>query len=754
MQIEGRATAKNHIYVILMIFVVFFICLSPNLYSQNTSTNKNSFTLKKNSQGEVGIDVSGVGLASVDQGYPVVIEIYENDSVIKKIASGYTSSKATESGVEGRVEIKVSETATIVVSDSWSWAEGVLGLARKLEVKGEDKRAFMSGIILTTKNKVARAEVDYFVPGMIYGSTDNITVSAIGGRDTFESGGGRIWIREDRMPAPLLAVRFKDNSSIAVLDPAPDGRTTKEDSHDIESVTLVDERFRFGAVGAEYIDDKLACGFWFPGTEGEITYKGNTYPDGQMKKWRRRYHPLKDGLTQKYRVMFRFGAEQSLSDLYKDSWRWAWERLEPPVKKNNIDLARTCLIKMLAEEVIVYKDRAGIPNYVSCSPMDPVYVRDNHAVFGFTGKNLESAYFLLRGSYESKFPQRDKLRELGRQIIDSFCVLKMNPPAGEGFHIFSGEPVLAIRHLRHGPKGAYLRSLGDGMKTATRAYLLERQHGREHKEWLDWLVSFGDWLLTKQNFDGSFPRKFAAGSGEVMDPSPTTSYNVVPFLVLLSEASGAEKYLKGAIKAAEYAWAEGQKNGIFIGGTIDNPNVIDKEAGTLSLEGYLILYEKTRDDKWLERAKIAGNFAESWIYLWDVPMPEDEDNSKLHWKKGVSTIGLQLISTGHSLVDEYMAFDADEYAKLWSYTKDPHYYEVALILLHNTKNMMAVPGRNYDLNGPGWQQEHWSLAPLRGFGLHRGWLPWVTCSHLNGIYGIMDFDSELYKMLIRGIKPF
>jgi len=135
-------------------------------------------------------------------------------------------------------------------------------------------------------------------------------------------------------------------------------------------------------------------------------------------------------------------------------------------------------------------------------------------------------------------------------------------------------------------------------------------------------------------------------------------------------------------------------------------------------------------------------------------MPEDEDNSKLHWKKGVSTIGLQLISTGHSLVDEYMAFDADEYAKLWSYTKDPHYYEVALILLHNTKNMMAVPGRNYDLNGSGWQQEHWSLAPLRGFGLHRGWLPWVTCSHLNGIYSIMDFDVELSKKLVKGIRPF
>jgi len=66
---------------------------------------------------------------------------------------------------------------------------------------------------------------------------------------------------------------------------------------------------------------------------------------------------------------------------------------------------------------------------------------------------------------------------------------------------------------------------------------------------------------------------------------------------------------------------------------------------------------------------------------------------------------------------------------------------------------MALPDRPYDLNGPGWQQEHWSLAPLRGFGLHRGWLPWVSCAHLNGIYGIIDFDPKLYEKLAAGDRP-
>ena len=139
----------------------------------------------------------------------------------------------------------------------------------------------------------------------------------------------------------------------------------------------------------------------------------------------------------------------------------------------------------------------------------------------------------------------------------------------------------------------------------------------------------------------------------------------------------------------------------FTGGTIDNPDVLDKEADTLSLEAYLALYETTKESKWLDRAKAAADFAETWIYAWNVPMPADADDKTLHWKKGVPTVGLQLISTGHSLADAYMAFDADEYAKLFRYTGDRHYLDVAKLLLHNTLAMTALPGRTYDLRGSG-----------------------------------------------------
>ena len=172
------------------------------------------------------------------------------------------------------------------------------------------------------------------------------------------------------------------------------------------------------------------------------------------------------------------------------------------------------------------------------------------------------------------------------------------------------------------------------------------------------------------------------------------------------------------------------------------------------MEAFLSLYESTQDPMWLERAQAAGDFAESWIWIWNVPMPLDADDTQLHWKKGVPTIGLQGITAlGPGGVDEYLDWAVPSYAKLYKYTKDEHYLDVARILLHNTKAMVAIPGRQYDLKGIGWQQEHWRMGPGgpgRGVGGHRFWLPWVSANHLYGITGLEEFDPELYRQLSQG----
>ncbi len=264
------------------------------------------------------------------------------------------------------------------------------------------------------------------------------------------------------------------------------------------------------------------------------------------------------------------------------------------------------------------------------------------------------------------------------------------------------------------------------------------------------MKQYVDWLILQQRADGSFPRRWVAGSNEVAEPTGTVSYCPVPLLVIMSEETGDPKYKDAAIRAAEYVWTNFGSHGFFVGGASDNPNITDKEAGMLSMEAFLSLYDSTKEPKWLERAQTAATFAESWIWIWTVPMPLDANDAQLHWKKSAPAIGFQGITAMNSgSVDEYLDWAVPSYAKLYNLTKDPHYLDVARVLLHDTKSMVALPGRQYDMRGIGWQQEGWSMSPgsRRGVGGHRFWLPWVSANHLYGITGLEEYDPALFKEL-------
>jgi hypothetical protein len=732
---------------LIFIVVVFFCPIADysevnHLQRQIGKVGPGADFLAIQQHGKWGLQVSGAGMASVVQPKPVSVELYQSPDKIVERTTSYDDLDIHLRTAIGRSVVRYLNVS-FIVEDRWRIEGEVLRLTRKVTVRGTADAGFLTAITFNHHEKSPRSAVDYFAPGMIYGSPDHLSAAAIGGSDTYgPSGHGNVQIREDRLPAPMFGVHFADGSAFTVLDPSPQGGTTREDSHDTVVKTMVDSRFSFGAVGVHLADGQQEQGFWFPGTEGEVTYRGDTYPGGQLHQWRRRYHPIKDGFTQKYSVDFRFTAGEAFPAYYRQAWRWAFDVLKPPVVWQDIPVIQRSIVDLLANKVETIGDRSGIPNFVMASGSDTS--PDRRAIMGFTGKNLESAEMLLadaQSDHDAVRATHD--RELGIAILNSFLRLRMNPPIGEGFDINTGEPRLAIDRDHR----VYLRSFGDDMKAIMRAYRREKAHGQQHPDWLAWTSQFADWLLSQQQAGGGFPRAWKPETGEVADASPASSYNPIPFLMILSQETSDHKYLEAAERAGEFAWTNGQSKGQFVGGTIDNPDVLDKEAGTLSNEAYLALYSATHEKKWLDRARGAADYAETFIYLWNVPMPPDDDNAQLQWKMGVPTYGTQLIATGHSLVDDYMAFDVDEYARLAVWSGDDHYMEVAKLLLFDTKEMIAVPGRTFDLKGTGWQQEHWSFAPVRGFGLHRGWLPWVATSQLKGIIGLREFDPKLFLTL-------
>jgi hypothetical protein len=150
-----------------------------------------------------------------------------------------------------------------------------------------------------------------------------------------------------------------------------------------------------------------------------------------------------------------------------------------------------------------------------------------------------------------------------------------------------------------------------------------------------------------------------------------------------------------AVHAAEYVWENWGSRGLYAGGTSDNPNYADKEAGMLSIEAFLSLYESTKEQKWLERAKAAADFTETWIWIWDLPMPLDADDDQLHWKKGVPIIGLQGIATRARRRRGYVyVVVCALLRKVVSLHERPPLPRRCSDFLHGNKSMIALPGRH------------------------------------------------------------
>jgi len=72
-------------------------------------------------------------------------------------------------------------------------------------------------------------------------------------------------IREDRLPAPLLAAYFQDGSSLAVSQSESSWRHDRRRCPRRDRRSLVDERFQFGAI-ARREGGEIRLGYWFPGT--------------------------------------------------------------------------------------------------------------------------------------------------------------------------------------------------------------------------------------------------------------------------------------------------------------------------------------------------------------------------------------------------------------------------------------------------------------------------------------------------------
>ncbi len=729
--------------------------------------------------GAWGIEISGGTAPRFTQQQPAQIEVFAGGENARQLGAGYQSVQKQGDAVVATAKVAGDGPAAFAVEDRWTVSDAVLSLSRKVSVTAAEPNAgFYSAIRLTTAPTVKWEDVNCLVPGLIYGN------SARGGRGgALAAGARRYSLREDVLSAPMISVLFQDGNWAAVIDLAPKGDTTQAETTASGATAIIDNRIRFGALGVQEVPGGGAeLGFWLPGTTvGSAGGFGRRGGAAGASAVQRRYHPVQAGFAQSYQVAFRFGKSETFRDMERETWRWAWTSLKPKATPVDIELVRQSLADHLADRVVVVNDRAGVPfvidavsgkpgsfrpggrqrgqpnpevaNWAKSHGIDADPAADElelwpKIIMGFCGKNVEVADQLLIEADRDSSERGQRMRKLGMTIIESMIrIVPMSPaPAGEGFDIRTGQAG-AVR----GDPAFSLRSVSEDMRIAVDMYRREKARGRDHTHWIKWVTEYADFLLRVQRADGSFPGSYQGGTGRPTSSSGVTSYAAVPVLTRIGEETRDKKYLDAALKAGDYVWNDYGSKCVYQGAT--GGEAVDKESGMLSTEAFLALYETTRDAQWLDRAQSAASYTESWIWIWNVPMPLDANDANLGWKKGVPTIGANGIAANvPGEVDQYLDWAVPTYARLYKYTNDEHYLDVARILLHGTKAMLALPGRTYDLKGPGWQQEHWRMGGrgTRGIGAHRTWLPWISVNHLHGITGLEDLDKDLYQRLTRG----
>jgi len=687
-----------------------------------------------------GIVVTGPAIPRVTQPRPAEVALYRAGTAPRTLTAAYSSVTPGPGGVEAVAEIADAGQPLFRFHDRWSMHDGVVTAHRRVEVLASQPGGFASALSWTIDPAVRWDDMKIMAPGIIYGDSSHDGERSPGGTLAYQA--HSIQLREDILPAPMLALSFAHGGSLAMLDPAPKGDTTEADTT-LSAPDLIDSRFRFGALAVEQVNDTTAIRFTYP---GNVSSYGDRRHPSTAPIAVHRYHRIVRGAVDDYQVSFRIGNEKTFPEMTRSAWRWAWTTLTPVVRPLDVDLVRRVLLDHLVAQATTIDGRTAIPFVLSTVAVPERQWNWTMAGMGFVSKNLECADQLLREGDRDHGTRGQAMRTTGLAIIASMIrALPTVPLPATGYDLVTGKP---YNHIWLAP---WLRNATEDMRVLVGAYARERALGRDHPEWLAWTRQYADWLLQQQRADGSWPRRWYPSSNVAAEPSGTASYAPVPLLVLLTQTTGDQRYLQAALRAGDYVWNSFGSRGLFIGGASDNPDITDKEAGMLSMEAFLSLHDVTSDARWLTRAKAAGDFAESWIWIWNLPMPVDADDTQLHWKKGVPTTGLQgitALSAGGA--DEYLDWAVPSYAKLYKLTGDTHYLNVARILLNDTKAMVALPGHQYDMRGPGWQQENFGMGPGghgRGVGAHRFWLPWVSANHLHGITGLEEYDPTLFRQI-------
>lgn len=588
-----------------------------------------------------------------------------------------------------------------------------------LEAKSGDA-GFSSRYTLKSDKGQSISKYDFFVPSIWY--KDNAYVKK--GALASDYADNDFWFREDRLPLPFIMLKDKSSgATFSIVHKDPDGSTFKEERG---LDRIIDGRMKFASVGL-HNNSNPEVGITYPGSEGKKSYLGQS-------GWAYRNHPMNKDFQQTYKIAFRLTQEDSYTSALKQTWDTYYNLFSPKIYSCNISTVYTQQINVLNKYWKSINNAAGVPFRILLNG-DMESESDYNFNMGFVGHQPGNASLLIREGLKTN---NKNLLSKGEQMADFWannCVSESGCPKTW----YDPYP-----QTWRGPEVA-LREIGDGMLGLLRAWNYERMYDQDKTAWLAACTKVADWVVARQLSDGSFYSHYDYNTGEHTKTHTNCTSHIIPYLTEMYMATGKDNYKRAAIKAGEFIHDDIMNNFRYVGGAIDNPNVMDKEAASMALRAFLALYDIDANKSWMDALMQTAYFYRSWVICWDIPIPKDDKEAIFPANRSV--VGQSIIATGHSAADTYAAIDAFGFYRAYLYSGDKELLHFSKLLLNNTKQFM-----NWDSSDPiswvgeGLFGEAMNVSIPRGHGVNY-YLPWATYNQLEpltlleDVFGYMQIDD-------------
>lgn len=317
----------------------------------------------------------------------------------------------------------------------------------------------------------------------------------------------------------------------------------------------------------------------------------------------------------------------------------------------------------------------------------------------------------------------DRLQDPGvedmiQKSMDFLTTYKVNPEKGlfpvryEGKGYSQGDPV----------------SCGQAMYNFAKAIETARKSGKyDIRKWESFLREAADAASARILSDDWNPRSTAEG------------FYMAP-LAIASDLFKNKSYRLAAEKAALlYADRHLKMNGCYWGGTLD-ATCEDKEGSWAAFQGFLEMYERFGDKKYLKWAKHAMDVCLSYVVVWDIPLPAGR-MADYNFK----TTGWTVVSAQNQHIDVYGVLFAPEVYKMGRYLNDDRLCSLAKVMYRSCYQLTDP----YGSQGEQLQQTNFAqrgdmsdVYKLRGGYAERWTVFWITAHFLNAAARFTEMGVE------------